>query len=176
MAKPRTALEPVTTASLGELLRYFRERANLSQRELAQKVGYHYSYISRLEKNERALSESVLRKLFIPALKLEHDSKATTRLLELATSINLSAAITDSDLQPASSPARSAGLRAAFIGAKRSADQKPDLIISNSLSIRSRIWVGIGVCARSVVSIGFTSAATNCSIGISFIAASLAEA
>ncbi len=110
MAKPRTALEPVTTASLGELLRYFRERANLSQRELAQKVGYHYSYISRLEKNERALSESVLRKLFIPALKLEHDPKATTRLLELATSINLSAAITDSDLQPASSPARSAGL------------------------------------------------------------------
>ncbi|MBK9208847.1 MAG: XRE family transcriptional regulator [Anaerolineales bacterium] len=110
MAKPRTALEPVTTASLGELLRYFRERANLSQRELAQKVGYHYSYISRLEKNERALSESALRKLFIPALKLEHDPKATTRLLELATSINLSAAITDADLQPASSPARSAGL------------------------------------------------------------------
>ena len=68
------------------------------------------------------------------------------------------------------------GARGGFQRGVLSADQKPDLIISNSLSMRSRIWVGIGVCARSVVSIGFTSAATNCSIGISFIAASLAEA
>ncbi|MBK9208840.1 MAG: helix-turn-helix transcriptional regulator [Anaerolineales bacterium] len=57
MAKPRTTLEPVITASLGEMLRYFRERANLLQRELAQKVGYHYSYISRLEKNKLVLAE-----------------------------------------------------------------------------------------------------------------------
>ncbi len=73
-------------------------------------------------------------------------------------------------------PPQARGLGRVFISLKPSTDQKPDLIISNSLSIRSRIWVGIGVCASSVVSIGFTSAATNCSIGISFMAALLAEA
>ena len=84
MVKPRTVLDPVTFTTFGELLRYLRERANLSQRELAQRVGYHYSYISRLEKNERTLNASILQKLFIPALKLEIDPESVTRLLELA--------------------------------------------------------------------------------------------
>lgn len=110
MVKPRTVLDPVTFTTFGELLRYLRERANLSQRELAQRVGYHYSYISRLEKNERTLNASILQKLFIPALKLENDPKSIAHLLELAASVNTSAAINDSGQQPATSTALSVGL------------------------------------------------------------------
>ena len=69
MAKSRSVLNSVTLTTFGELLRYFRERAKLSQRELAQRVGYHYSYISRLEKNERILNVSILQKLFIPQIR-----------------------------------------------------------------------------------------------------------
>ena len=111
MAKPRSVLDPVTFTTFGELLRYLRERANLSQRELAQRVGYHYSYISRLEKNERILNASILQKLFIPALKLENDPKSTAHLLELAAAnFNEPAVINDSDQQPVKSPTLSVGL------------------------------------------------------------------
>ena len=111
MAKSRSVLNSVTLTTFGELLRYFRERAKLSQRELAQRVGYHYSYISRLEKNERILNVSILQKLFIPALKLEKDPESVTRLLELAAiNLNEPAAINDSGQQPAKSPALSVGL------------------------------------------------------------------
>ena len=50
------------------------------------------------------------------------------------------------------------------------ADQKPDLICSNSFTMRSRIAGSIGVWARSVVEIGSTSAAFNSSSEIWAIA------
>ena len=54
-------------------------------------------------------------------------------------------------------------------------DQKPDLINSNSSSMRLRMSWSIGVCDRRVPSIGFTSAAVSSSIEISAMAASLVE-
>src|ERR1044071_3433554 len=41
-----------TPATLGEYLKSARERAGLSQRQLANRVGIHYSYLSRLESGE----------------------------------------------------------------------------------------------------------------------------
>ena len=41
-------------ASLGEYLRVERERAGLSQRQLASRVGIHNSYLARLESGETA--------------------------------------------------------------------------------------------------------------------------
>ncbi len=55
-------------------------------------------------------------------------------------------------------------------------DQKPDLIISNSSIIRSRISVVGGSCTNSGVSIGSTKAAASASAGMLAIAASFASA
>ena len=52
-------------------------------------------------------------------------------------------------------------------------DQKPDLMVSNSCTIRSRISPEIGTCASKVVSIGFTSAAIRAAGSIEAIEASL---
>jgi len=52
----------------GELLRFLRKRAQLSQRDLAAQVGYHYSYISRIESGLHVPDEATLRAHFLPAL------------------------------------------------------------------------------------------------------------
>lgn len=80
------ALTPESFNNFGELLRYLRERAELSQRELALQVGYHYSYMSRIEKNERQPDSATLMARFIPALGLEDEPRWTERLLRLAAS------------------------------------------------------------------------------------------
>src|SRR5215510_3812364 len=79
-------LIPENFNTFGELLRYLRERAELSQRELALQVGYHYSYMSRIEKNERMPDSATLMARFIPALGLDDEPQWTERLLKLAAS------------------------------------------------------------------------------------------
>lgn len=75
---------PQGFSTFGDLLRYLRERAHLSQRELAALVGYHFSYISYLEKNTRMVDEAVLLGRFVPALELEDKPEWVNRLLELS--------------------------------------------------------------------------------------------
>ncbi|MBI5825076.1 MAG: tetratricopeptide repeat protein [Chloroflexi bacterium] len=105
MAKRRAVLSRSEFTTFGELLRYLRERVRLSQRELAQKVGYHYSYISRLERNSRTLDVLTLRTRFIPALRIQNEPAWVERLLELADGPNDSA----EDQALVAEPARSAG-------------------------------------------------------------------
>jgi predicted ATPase len=78
------AVTPQSFTSLGELLRFLRERVELSQKELALQVGYHYSYMSRIEKNQRTPDPTTLMARFVPALYLESEPEWTARLLELA--------------------------------------------------------------------------------------------
>ena len=84
MPKSQVALNPESFTSFGELLRYLRERAHLSQRELAVLVGYHHSYVSYIEKNTRVPDEASLLGRFIPALGLENEPTWVRRLLKLA--------------------------------------------------------------------------------------------
>ena len=77
---------PDSFVDFGELIRYLRERAELSQRELALQVGYHYSYMSRIENNERIPDAATLMARFVPALGLDDEPIWTARLLKLATS------------------------------------------------------------------------------------------
>ena len=77
-----SAVSPASFPSFGELLRYLRKRAELSQRELALQVGYHYSYMSRIENNEYVPDPGVLMSRFVPALHLEKEPAWTRRLLE----------------------------------------------------------------------------------------------
>ena len=78
------AVSPQSFTNFGELLRFLRERAELSQKQLALEVGYHYSYMSRIEKNQRIPDPTTLMARFVPALYLEGEPQWTARLLELA--------------------------------------------------------------------------------------------
>lgn len=71
-------------STFGDLLKYLRRRAELTQRELALQVGYSDTQISRIEQNQRVPDAATLTALFVPALHLERDTEWTARLLELA--------------------------------------------------------------------------------------------
>jgi predicted ATPase len=94
------AISPQSFTSFGELLRFLRERVELSQKELAMQVGYHYSYMSRIEKNQRTPDPTTLMARFVPALYLESEPEWTARLLELAgvTETKIHSAIPSSDV------------------------------------------------------------------------------
>ena len=87
MIDPASTISPASFQTFGELLRYLRKRAELSQRELALHVGYHYSYMSRIENNEHIPDPATLMARFVPALRLEKDPAWTGRLLELGTPV-----------------------------------------------------------------------------------------
>jgi transcriptional regulator with XRE-family HTH domain len=70
--------------AFGDLLKYLRRRARLTQRELSIAVGYSETHISRLEQNQRPPDLAALAALFIPALHLEDEPEVMVRLLALA--------------------------------------------------------------------------------------------
>lgn len=78
------AQAPPSIASFGELLKYLRRRARLTQRQLAIEVGYSEVHISRLEGGYRPPDEQLLLALFVPALDLQQAPELVSRLLELA--------------------------------------------------------------------------------------------
>jgi TolB-like protein/Tfp pilus assembly protein PilF/DNA-binding XRE family transcriptional regulator len=79
---PCEILARLTT--FGELLRYLRRRAGLTQTELSIAVGYSDAQISRLEQNLRLPNLATVQARFLPALRLRADSAAVERLLQLA--------------------------------------------------------------------------------------------
>jgi predicted ATPase/DNA-binding XRE family transcriptional regulator len=80
--KPSVSSPQINT--FGNLLRYLRKRARLTQRELAIAVGYSEAHISRLEGEERLPDLPTLAALFVPALGLEEEPDTVAWLLELA--------------------------------------------------------------------------------------------
>ncbi|MGD2145497.1 MAG: helix-turn-helix domain-containing protein [Anaerolineae bacterium] len=79
------ALDRFTT--FGDLLRYLRRRAGLTQRQLSIAVGYSDAQISRLERNERLPDLATVTARFLAALDIEDQPEMGTRLLELAASL-----------------------------------------------------------------------------------------
>ena len=75
---------PQSSESFGELLRLLRQRAHLTQRELAVIVGYSDAQINRYEKGARTPDPSVVAALFLKALGLEPESDLAARLVALA--------------------------------------------------------------------------------------------
>jgi len=75
--------------TFGDLLKFLRRRAGLTQRELSNAVGYSHAQISRLELNQRLPDLAIITDRFIPGLDLEDDPEAATRLLDLAASMRL---------------------------------------------------------------------------------------
>jgi predicted ATPase/DNA-binding XRE family transcriptional regulator len=70
--------------TFGDLLKYLRRRAQLTQRELGIAVGYSEAHVSRIEKNLRAVDAATIAALFLPALELSSDSELARRLFSLA--------------------------------------------------------------------------------------------
>jgi TolB-like protein/Flp pilus assembly protein TadD/DNA-binding XRE family transcriptional regulator len=79
---PAQLLERFVT--FGELLRYLRRRAGLTQTELSIAVGYSDAQISRLEQNLRLPNIPNIEARFLPVLGLKHEAAARERLLALA--------------------------------------------------------------------------------------------
>lgn len=79
------ALERFTT--FGDLLKFLRRRAGLTQRELSIAVGYSDAQISRLEQNERLPDVATISARFLPVLMLEDQPEVAERLLELASAV-----------------------------------------------------------------------------------------
>jgi WD40 repeat protein len=79
------ALDQFTT--FGDLLKYLRRRAGLTQRKLSIAIGYSDAQISRLEQNERLPDLATLTARFIPALHAEDQPEVAARLLELAAAV-----------------------------------------------------------------------------------------
>ena len=66
-----SAVTPEQFATFGELLKYLRRRAGLTQRELSIAVGYSESQISRLEQNQRLPDIAFLQARLVPPLHLK---------------------------------------------------------------------------------------------------------
>jgi TolB-like protein/Tfp pilus assembly protein PilF/DNA-binding XRE family transcriptional regulator len=79
---PSEILGNLTT--FGELLRYLRRRAGLTQTQLSIAVGYSDAQISRLEQNLRLPNLATVQARFLPVLRLKHEPAAGQRLLQLA--------------------------------------------------------------------------------------------
>ena len=82
---PTSMLHKFTT--FGDLLRFLRRYAGLTQMELSIAVGYSDAQISRLEQNLRLPDIPTVEARFVPALGLDHESKVVSRLLELAANV-----------------------------------------------------------------------------------------
>ena len=79
---PGEILDRLTT--FGELLRYLRRRAGLTQTGLSIAVGYSDAQISRLEHNVRLPNLSSIQARFLPVLRLKDEPVARERLMQLA--------------------------------------------------------------------------------------------
>src|SRR6478609_3875851 len=81
---PSTALAPAAFTRFGDLLRFLRRRAQLTQRDLSIAVGYNFAQICRLEQGHRLPDPAVVASVFISALDLEGEPEWAARLIELA--------------------------------------------------------------------------------------------
>lgn len=85
-AVPQETLDKFT--SFGDLLRFLRRRADMTQMELSIAVGYSDAQISRLEHGLRLPDLPTIEARFISALYLENEPKAAARLLQLAATVS----------------------------------------------------------------------------------------
>jgi predicted ATPase/transcriptional regulator with XRE-family HTH domain len=81
-----SSVDPGSFTSFGELLKYLRQRARLTQRQLAVAVGYSDAQITRLELGKRVPDPTAVRARFLEALDLQREPALAQRLIALAES------------------------------------------------------------------------------------------
>jgi WD40 repeat protein/energy-coupling factor transporter ATP-binding protein EcfA2 len=82
---PLVTLEKFT--DFGDLLRFLRRRAGITQIDLSIAVGYSHAQISRLEQNLRQPDLPTIEARFLEALMLRDEPQAAARLLALAAKV-----------------------------------------------------------------------------------------
>lgn len=70
--------------TFGDLLRFLRRRAGLTQGALAAAAGYSVSFVSTLESGQRNPNAAAVAERLVPALGLEQEPALAARLVELA--------------------------------------------------------------------------------------------
>jgi transcriptional regulator with XRE-family HTH domain/tetratricopeptide (TPR) repeat protein len=98
------AIQVEQFVTFGDLLRFLRRRAGLTQAELAAAVGYSGPQISRLEHNQRVPDSVALTARFVASLDIEHEPALMARLLELATTARQGPLVPRRDPAPSGSP------------------------------------------------------------------------
>lgn len=73
--------------TFGDLLRYLRRHAGLTQLELSYRVGYSDAQISRLEQNLRLPDLLIIEDRFVPALGIKNEPEVIAHLLNLAANV-----------------------------------------------------------------------------------------
>src|SRR5262245_56132492 len=81
---PDQVTTPASFTRFGDLLRFLRRRAQITQRDLSIAVGYSFAQICRLEQGQRLPARDVVAALFVPALDLADAPEWAARLIELA--------------------------------------------------------------------------------------------
>ena len=92
MTQKKAAPGAEVFTSFGALLRFLRQRAHTSQRELGIATGYSEAQVSRLESNQRAPDAVAVLARFVPALDLDDEPDLLARLMELAVPARTSSA------------------------------------------------------------------------------------
>ncbi len=82
---PLKTIEKFTT--FGDLMRYLRRRAGLTQLELSFRVGYSDAQISRLEQNLRLPDLPTIEDRFVAALGIKNEPEVIARLLDLGAKV-----------------------------------------------------------------------------------------
>src|SRR5262245_46948226 len=78
--------------TFGDMLKYLRRRARLTQSELAIAVGYSREQITKLENNQRLPDLITLKALFVPALDLDARPDLVEHFLQLAAAVRIAKA------------------------------------------------------------------------------------
>jgi len=150
---PRTStITPEKFTTFGDLLRFLRRKADLTQRELAIAVGYSESQISRLEQNERAPDEVTLAARFVPALYLEDEPGWVRRLLELgsATHSHTSEADAPQPIAEAKPTPHNLPIQlTSFIGREKEIIEIRRLLAEREASVRLLTLTGHGGCGKT---------------------------
>jgi len=150
---PRTStITPEKFTTFGELLRFLRRKADLTQRELSITVGYSESQISRLEQNERAPEEATLAARFVPALYIEDEPQWVARLLELGAATHAHTSKADA-LQPIAdakpTPHNLPIQLTSFIGREKEIIEIKRLLSASEGSVRLLTLTGHGGCGKT---------------------------
>jgi TolB-like protein/Tfp pilus assembly protein PilF len=101
---PPQVLDGIST--FGEMLRFLRRRAGLTQTDLSIAVGYSDAQISRLEQNLRLPDVTIVQARFFSALRLQHETAARERLLQLAAGARRRKADSEVTIEPPTGVAR----------------------------------------------------------------------
>ncbi|RIK57211.1 MAG: serine/threonine protein kinase, partial [Chloroflexi bacterium] len=141
----------------GELLKFLRRRARLSQRELSIAVGYSESHISRIEHNERPVDRTSLLALFVPALHIQSEPEVVERLLTLCAQSTAAPSEPAAPAAPADTPSIAVAQPAnhshlpiqltSFIGRQEEMTELCDLL--QNPKVRLVTLTGVGGCGKT---------------------------